>query len=196
MYEFKGLGAFLFVDFNAFPRRLPRRNPSRMYLCFQWWKHNGAWDKQTNKTSTRLKYKRQIQTHLVQHKRFVLNAALLLLHVESINPFSFTFSTLGPSARLPSRWQGVQRTGVKLLELWRSVSGASPIKVISNSWILPFDGRVIPFGSHSPRTRRVRTTQTGSERDAWRSPLMQHFFLDWCTTTTYLARHSQLHALL
>lgn len=57
--------------------------------------------------------------------------------------------SLSLSSLPPSLSKAVQWMGVKLLELWRSVSGASPIKVISNSWKLPFDGRIIPFGSHS-----------------------------------------------
>lgn len=168
-----------------------------MYLCFRWWKHNTAGDKQTKHPQVSNKKDKYKHTHLVQHKRFVLDAVLLLLHMKSINPFSFTFSTLRPSARLPSRWQSVQRTGVKLLELWRSFSGASPIKVIFNSWILPFDGRVIPFGSHSLALNAFAPRKQDQEmlavlHRATCAPLLSGLTYN----QTHLARHSKLHALL
>ncbi len=77
-----------------------------------------------------------------------------------------------------------QRMGVKLLELWCSVSGASPIKVISNSWILPFDGRVIPFGSHS-LTLNAAAPYKQDQRETLmcaQATLVLQFILDWCKT--------------
>lgn len=133
-----------------------------------------------------------IYTHLIHSilLTFYYSSTPLSMHFILSQPFLTASITLS---------KGVEWTGVKLLELWRCVSGVSPIKVISNSWILPFDGRIIPFGSHS-LTLDAPAPCKQDQREmlmciqaVWTRPLILHFILDWCKSWTHSAGRS-LHA--
>ncbi len=104
--------------------------------------------------------------------------------------------SLSLSSLPPSLSKDVQWMGVKLLELWRSVSGASPIKVISNSWKLPFDGRIIPFGSHSLTLNAAAPCKQEQTGCALRRYDQEHsFYTSFWTDEELNIQHSQLHAL-